>query len=740
MNRKRAFGTGLIPLFVLLLLVPCLAQVNPWDMVKRMGRGINIGNTLDAPDEGRWAAPVQEYYFDGYRDAGFTNVRIPVRWDNHLGTEPPYTIDAAWMDRVEQVVDWALARGLVVIINSHHDDWLYANFPEHLPRFESLWRQVSERFKDKPDELLFEIINEPYFKLSEAQVDTLNARILQIIRETNPHRIVILTGGGENSYKAVQHIHAPPDSFLMAYFHYYLPWSFTNYKIGTWGDAQDRATMDAHFDLVKSWSEQHNIPILLGEFGVSVGADRPSLLAWYGYAANGAIRRGFAFSVWDAGPKSNKFTYYREPGLWDEEQLNVLTDQHPWGGEPWPVPGTVQAEDYDRGGLRVAYGDADTVNRAGYYRQDGGVEIDTLSGGGYAAVLDDPGDWAEYTFRADTSGWYAVSVRAGAEDGQKSFFLRFNGNLQLGPFSGLAQAAAESLATVTDSLFLTQGVHVFRLASETGGVRVDRIRFVLKSVEAANLLENPGFESGLQSWQIKQCTAAVVDSPAFSGQHAVLISNRKKEWAGLFQNIRQKLLDHGPGYYLASGNFRTVSDTAGFCKVKVRLTYGGVQHHIGAPGKVGNAGWTALGDTLLLTWSGPLQDANFFIQGTFGYTGDFYADDVSLVFIGPVTGVSATADSPALPERIGLANYPNPFNPATTIYFRVRQAGKVDLSVFDLNGRRVAQLLSEHLLPGGYQVVWNGRNAFGEPVASGCYFAVLKTRGSRAVHKMLLLR
>ena len=63
------------------------------EMVAKMGMGINLGNTLEAPYEGSWSKEAMEYYFDDYKDAGYKNVRIPIRWDNHTMNTYPYTID-----------------------------------------------------------------------------------------------------------------------------------------------------------------------------------------------------------------------------------------------------------------------------------------------------------------------------------------------------------------------------------------------------------------------------------------------------------------------------------------------------------------------------------------------------------------------------------------------------------------------------------------------------------------------
>jgi endoglucanase len=78
------------------------AQLSPADAARLMGRGINLGNTLEPYQEGGWNnGPAQEVYFDAYAAAGFQTVRIPVRWDGHTSTSSPYTVSDAWMDRVE---------------------------------------------------------------------------------------------------------------------------------------------------------------------------------------------------------------------------------------------------------------------------------------------------------------------------------------------------------------------------------------------------------------------------------------------------------------------------------------------------------------------------------------------------------------------------------------------------------------------------------------------------------------
>src|SRR5215218_7109404 len=79
-----------------------------------IGRGVNFGNMLEAPTEGAWGLTVTDDLIDKARGAGFQSVRLPVRWSNHAGVEAPFTIDPAFLARVESVVDRLLAKGLVV--------------------------------------------------------------------------------------------------------------------------------------------------------------------------------------------------------------------------------------------------------------------------------------------------------------------------------------------------------------------------------------------------------------------------------------------------------------------------------------------------------------------------------------------------------------------------------------------------------------------------------------------------
>ncbi len=294
-----------------------------------LGRGINLGNTLEADYEGWWDDPAEEFMFEDYASAGFKHVRIPVRWDNHMGTVAPYTIDSAFMARVEQVVDWALEHGLVAVINSHHDNWIKQDpdANDHA-RFDALWEQVSWHFRNKSENLIFEIFNEPeYSTLDANNINTIQNRVLDIIRVENPTRYVIFC-----NELSVYAIDMPDDPYIIATFHYYTPWGFCGEGTGTWGSTDDIQQLVDIFDNIQLWAVENNAPVYMGEFGVVTSADRTSRLAWYDNVVTEAVNRGFSFACWEHQSTFEIYNY--EDGVytrtWDTEVLDSLINSGTW--------------------------------------------------------------------------------------------------------------------------------------------------------------------------------------------------------------------------------------------------------------------------------------------------------------------------------------------------------------------------------------------------------------------------
>ncbi len=300
--------------------------------------GINLGNVLEAPHEGDWAPAAQEYYFDDYVRANFTRVRIPVRWDQHLGTAPPYAIDPPFLTRVQTVVGWCLARNLTCVVNTHHDDWIgsapNASFPAALPRFVALWTALGAAFAAAPPALLFEVINEPVAPLSLDNLNALYAAVLPAVRATNPTRTVYLGGLSWMSpywiEKNPDAVVFPPladgraDANLALEVHSYDPYAFCLQSPPTatsWGSPADVAAVDAMFAAAGAWGAARGRRVFMGEAGCQIAAARAGRLAWYravGRAA-GALE---GITVWD--DDGTWKLYDRVARTWDAGVLDAL--------------------------------------------------------------------------------------------------------------------------------------------------------------------------------------------------------------------------------------------------------------------------------------------------------------------------------------------------------------------------------------------------------------------------------
>lgn len=174
------------PILGLLLMLCVQSQAQSFesatDAVKNMGVGWNLGNTLDAVKEGvaegwtwdsiedhekNWGQPVTTpELMKMMKEAGFGAIRVPVTWYQEMDSEGK--VNDAWMNRVKEVVDYVIDNGMYCIINVHHDtgdgtQWLHAStttYDKVKDKYEYLWKQIAEKFKDYDQHLLFESYNE----------------------------------------------------------------------------------------------------------------------------------------------------------------------------------------------------------------------------------------------------------------------------------------------------------------------------------------------------------------------------------------------------------------------------------------------------------------------------------------------------------------------------------------------------------------------------------------------------
>lgn len=278
---------------------------------RRLGRGVNLGNALEAPKEGEWGVTLEEGFFKTIKDGGFDSIRVPIRWNAHADAETPYTIAPAFFERVDWVVENALQQGLVVILDFHHYLELMEDPQEHQARFLSIWDQVARRYQQAPDSVYFELLNEPNGNISGDWNDILNEAI-QVVRASNPRRTIIVGPVNWNSISSLDTLELPEqDRNLIVTFHYYQPFSFTHQGaewaensdawLGTtWtGTRTEKFGIDRELDMAMRWADQYSRPLFMGEFGAYNKADMDSRALWTSYMARAAEQRRFSWAYWE---------------------------------------------------------------------------------------------------------------------------------------------------------------------------------------------------------------------------------------------------------------------------------------------------------------------------------------------------------------------------------------------------------------------------------------------------------
>ena len=195
-----------------------------------VGTCVNLGNTLEPENEGSWGgAPAEKADLERIAAAGFDTVRIPVRWHNKSMDTPPYTIDPQWMDRVQQIVDWALAEDLNVILNSHHFDPIHEDPLAVADWHGGVWKQIAARFEGYPeDKLWFELENEPHKNFDHSNLIETLTPALNEVRALHPTRAVIIGGENWSGIDSLATLPLPEDPNIHPTFHYYDPFLYTH--------------------------------------------------------------------------------------------------------------------------------------------------------------------------------------------------------------------------------------------------------------------------------------------------------------------------------------------------------------------------------------------------------------------------------------------------------------------------------------------------------------------------------
>lgn len=289
------------------------ARQSAFELNQRLGRGVNFGNGFEAPAEEAWGNPWQPDYFKIIRDLGFNHIRLPVRWEPEARSlaSPPYTINQTFLERIRSVVDAALENKLHIIINMHHHETMMADPSAERGRFLSQWTQIATYFRDYPDSLLFEVLNEPHGKITPLLWNELFADALKEIRKTNPTRGVLMGLAEYGGLSAVPQVRLPDDDNIILTPHYYNPFTFTHQGadwvggsadwIGTkWLDTEaEREAIKSEFRYLLHFSEKNNVPVHIGEFGAFSRADSVSRKKWTNFLSRWLEEENLSWAYWE---------------------------------------------------------------------------------------------------------------------------------------------------------------------------------------------------------------------------------------------------------------------------------------------------------------------------------------------------------------------------------------------------------------------------------------------------------
>lgn len=300
----------------------------------RIGTCVNMANHLEAtPTEGAWGRAINDRDFAEIAAQGFETVRLPVRWSAHASATPPYTIDAAWMTRVETVVAQAHAAGLRVILNDHHYDQLFITPAAERARYVAIWKQVAERFRNADNNLLwFELLNEPHNQITDANLLSILEPALAEVRATNPTRPVVVGGQNYSGINSLSTLPLPNDPYLVATFHFYDPFPFTHQgapwvantpPVGTtYGTPADQRELAGAVQKAQDFMARTGRPLFMGEYGAYEIIPMDQRVAYYSAVSKAFNDAGIDGCIWGY---TNSFGFRdQNTGAWYTQLLRAI--------------------------------------------------------------------------------------------------------------------------------------------------------------------------------------------------------------------------------------------------------------------------------------------------------------------------------------------------------------------------------------------------------------------------------
>lgn len=310
--------------------------------------GVNLGNHLESIE---WSIPVAAGEFESIKREGFDHVRVPVAWHLHAGPAPDFTLSPEIFTRVDFAVTNALKHKLAVIINSHHFYALDKDPAAATDQLIKMWRQIAAHYQSYPDQLAFELHNEPHENATTTRMNPIYAKVISEIRRTNPKRTLFVEPGDWGKVSELRNLVLPPDDNVIVSVHCYDPFFFThqgaswagpdvhqtgiqfpgppatplkpdaklglkNYVVDWIANynalptARNPSSPESFTSILKTaraWSDHYGRPVHFGEFGAIIKADATSRANYYAAFRRAAEKENLGWCAWDW---SANFSYW----------------------------------------------------------------------------------------------------------------------------------------------------------------------------------------------------------------------------------------------------------------------------------------------------------------------------------------------------------------------------------------------------------------------------------------------
>jgi endoglucanase len=304
-------------------------DISASELVAEIKIGWNLGNTLDAdPDETSWGNPkTKKTNIDAIKAAGFNAVRIPVSWSHHVDKD--YNIKTSFMNRVKEIVGYAIDNDMYILLNTHHDEEIFKfqnkDIEKSKAAFKKIWLQIAEQFKNENEKLIFEGLNEPRTKGSQsewqggtaeerANLNEMEQIFVDVVRASgsnNKKRVLLIsTYAASATSTAVNGVVIPTDSsntvnkFIVS-IHAYTPYLFALHEgtgaVNTWSESTGSSDIRNAIDPAYNKFVKNGIPVIMGEFGAFNRDNEQARADWAEYYVKYAKSKEIPCFWWDDG-------------------------------------------------------------------------------------------------------------------------------------------------------------------------------------------------------------------------------------------------------------------------------------------------------------------------------------------------------------------------------------------------------------------------------------------------------